>query len=644
MTTANLTIQDNETVDQYTSVGESVFGFSFPITAAGELKVSKNNGLLTYGADWTLDSGSLNEPAGGSITLVDGSDPGDLITIWLDMPIERTSGYSAGAATLLAEDLNADQATTMRIMQMLRRNIGRSLRLPVDDTVAGQSMELPLAALRANKYLRFSSSGAPELAEELEAGTTLSQDTIGLYLYPLSLHEQSVGLTADDIVNPYLVHGHAERYGNWVNASTDFSDAIQKAFNVCHGHVATFTPNRTYRANSTLTFPATYGHKVEGRGAVIDSYAAGAAIGFALVGGTTYPSGGSYRDFSVYVNGGSSRSGIIVRTSYALFEQVTCLVRAGATSGKGFVLFGDEDNGSGPYYNVFVGCNVEWREDGQIGVLFATTAPVHRASNANQWFGGRVSGVDGVAFRINGAGNFIYGVTVEGTTGTAFDFVTTGVSNCTQNSVIGCYLENPDYGFVFDAGALGNTVIAPYVTGVANLWTDNNGSNQLIQGGSPWIVSAGITFPAQSSDANALDYYAEGSFTPGLTFATPGTLATVAGAANAGRYTRIGNRVFFDLDLDLSTLTLGTASGDLHITGLPFAAASAAPGSLSVGYHTAQLTYAASRTYISAQVIAGQQYLILSQHGTGVATSNLAVGQVTGGSGIRIQISGSYRV
>ena len=68
-----------------------------------------------------------------------------------------------------------------------------------------------------------------------------------------------------------------------------------------------------------------------------------------------------------------------------------------------------------------------------------------------------------------------------------------------------------------------------------------------------------------STDANTLDYYQEGSFTPvvaGTTTAGAGTYTT-----QAGRYTRIGNRVFFNLQI---VQTAHTGTGNMVVTGLPF--------------------------------------------------------------------------
>jgi len=93
--------------------------------------------------------------------------------------------------------------------------------------------------------------------------------------------------------------------------------------------------------------------------------------------------------------------------------------------------------------------------------------------------------------------------------------------------------------------------------------TTNNASGGVIQ------VSNGITFPATqsaSSDANTLDDYEEGTWTPSLT-SSSGSLTTVSNGT--GNYTKIGNCV--TVTCAPSITTNGTGSGRLIISGLPFA-------------------------------------------------------------------------
>jgi hypothetical protein len=82
-----------------------------------------------------------------------------------------------------------------------------------------------------------------------------------------------------------------------------------------------------------------------------------------------------------------------------------------------------------------------------------------------------------------------------------------------------------------------------------------------------------LAFPATqnpSADPNTLDDYEEGSWTPAITFATPGNLSVSYGT-QLGRYTKKGREVTAHFEITTSAFTHTTASGNLTITGLPFA-------------------------------------------------------------------------
>lgn len=228
MTTANLAVADNEAVVQYESAGETVFAYPFPILASDELKVSVDQVLKTLGVDYTLSG--IGQANGGNVTFGSATSAGEIVTIWLEMPIKRLTGFQLGAATLLPQALNTEFARQVRVDQMLRRDIGRCLRLAVDDPEPGQSVILPTASARANRYLRFDSNGAPEVAEELVAGSTLSRTTIGEYLYPITPTEDDLGVVVVDIG---FREGTINRYGtNAVPGVTDMTTAFHTACNV----------------------------------------------------------------------------------------------------------------------------------------------------------------------------------------------------------------------------------------------------------------------------------------------------------------------------------------------------------------------------------------------------------------------------
>lgn len=85
----------------------------------------------------------------------------------------------------------------------------------------------------------------------------------------------------------------------------------------------------------------------------------------------------------------------------------------------------------------------------------------------------------------------------------------------------------------------------------------------------PATTGAGITFPAAqsaSSDANTLDDYEEGTFTPTLTFGGGSTGLTYL--SQGGFYTKIGNQVTVNVTISLSNK--GSSTGVAVIGGLPF--------------------------------------------------------------------------
>jgi hypothetical protein len=95
-------------------------------------------------------------------------------------------------------------------------------------------------------------------------------------------------------------------------------------------------------------------------------------------------------------------------------------------------------------------------------------------------------------------------------------------------------------------------------------------------------LSSGINFPATqvaSSDANTLDDYEEGTWTPTISFATLSVGVTYL--TQTGIYTKVGRIVHFSGRVDLSSK--GTSVGGAAIVGLPFAANT---GAASVGFQT----------------------------------------------------------
>jgi hypothetical protein len=106
------------------------------------------------------------------------------------------------------------------------------------------------------------------------------------------------------------------------------------------------------------------------------------------------------------------------------------------------------------------------------------------------------------------------------------------------------------------------------VTNTSYVTTFNPNGTLVLNGGNNSATGTGIAFPATqsaSSDANTLDDYEKGTWTPVITSAT----GTITSYTSNGYYTKIGNVV--NLVLYVSLTTVGTAGGVMGFTGAPFA-------------------------------------------------------------------------
>lgn len=156
------------------------------------------------------------------------------------------------------------------------------------------------------------------------------------------------------------------------------------------------------------------------------------------------------------------------------------------------------------------------------------------------------------------------------------------------------------------------------------------------------ISSGQIAFPATqvpSSDANTLDDYEEGTWTPVFTCLTPGDLS-VGYASQIGRYVKIGKTVTLWFDVQLNTYTYTTATGSIRLTGIPFTAANATTpyvGSVAFGnINKAGFTQIVPRIEANAVIIR----FVASGMGSAIAT--VSATDATSGSAILLQGTITY--
>jgi len=156
-----------------------------------------------------------------------------------------------------------------------------------------------------------------------------------------------------------------------------------------------------------------------------------------------------------------------------------------------------------------------------------------------------------------------------------------------------------------------------------------------------------IKFPATqsaSSDANTLDDYEEGTWTP--TFVASGTNFTsiTYDASTNGNYIKIGSLVYVTGWLMTDAVTAGSASGSLLIDGLPFTSASGSykESSGSIGFSSAFTTNQPSSNFVSPNTTRLALYYRSTSNGSSTV---LPVAALTNSADSnQIWFSASYRV
>jgi hypothetical protein len=139
------------------------------------------------------------------------------------------------------------------------------------------------------------------------------------------------------------------------------------------------------------------------------------------------------------------------------------------------------------------------------------------------------------------------------------------------------------------------------------------------------LTGGQIAFPATqsaSADANTLDDYEEGSWTPALT--TPGTATYTA---QTGRYIKIGKFVWVQGNLQINTI--GTGAG-AQVSGLPYLIG-AVLCPITFGYFSGLVP---SVVYLSGYINASQDITTFTTLGAAGVTVNNGVVILTSGTNI----------
>ena len=187
------------------------------------------------------------------------------------------------------------------------------------------------------------------------------------------------------------------------------------------------------------------------------------------------------------------------------------------------------------------------------------------------------------------------------------------------------------------AGNRTNFINCKYaMPGGTNIWHNIGANARGTFDQDPDVAGGGSATTFLNADAAAVIGrngipYAEGAWTPVLTFATPGDLS-VAYSAQTGRYTRVGRMVTVFFSILTSTFTHSTASGNVEITGLPLTNAA---NDVDAGMGSSTGWALANYTDLAARVQANTTTIKVMASGTGQAVASLTTAEMASGGTVQ---------
>tara|TARA_R100001198_G_scaffold96694_1_gene87870 strand:+ start:156 stop:2399 length:2244 start_codon:yes stop_codon:yes gene_type:complete len=141
------------------TASQTSFTYTFRVLAATDMDVYQNGVLLSSG--YTVND--VGNTTGGTVVLDSGVPVGQIVSLVLAMPLDRTTNYQ-NSGKFLADDVNEDFDKIYIGAVQNENEGGRSLRLKdVEPPTAGVDMTIPLKDDRKGKFLSFNATtGAPE--------------------------------------------------------------------------------------------------------------------------------------------------------------------------------------------------------------------------------------------------------------------------------------------------------------------------------------------------------------------------------------------------------------------------------------------------------------------------------------------------
>ena len=276
-----------------------------------------------------------------------------------------------------------------------------------------------------------------------------------------------------------------------------------------------------------------------------------------------------------------------------------------------------------------------------VGCTVTNRYGIYQVGTADRnYFGGNVGiGVNaGFTLDVAGTGNF-QGIQTAGAVSLGFaasKWMTQQETPFSRTYLCGADASTYGAWEVYVATSSGTPVISQRWNAAANAQVNNLG----VGFATPTTSGSGITFPATqsaSSNANTLDDYEEGTFTPVLQFG--GASVGITYIQQRGTYTKIGNTVTIQFGIYLSSK--GSSVGSATVAGLPFTSKNQSFGSYggSALFGTSGFSVVVGGTYGVVFENSTITYLYIQNNGTEsqMTSTNFA-------NGTYFQFSTTYQI
>lgn len=178
MTITTVAANDRRSGPYTASAAQTTFAYDFPIYEDADLRVTRERAgvetVLALTTDYTVTG--AEDPAGGTVELVAGSDEDDILTIDGALPIVRTTAFIEGGE-LPADEVNRELNRFTMMEQEQNRDIDDARELAeaaasqdyVDDAVAAIAADLAASAAAAAASAATAAAEAAAAAAALES-------------------------------------------------------------------------------------------------------------------------------------------------------------------------------------------------------------------------------------------------------------------------------------------------------------------------------------------------------------------------------------------------------------------------------------------------------------------------------------------